>query len=103
MHPKFKMKNRVTNWSQYDRTLVQRGNITLWISAGAIKPWTPESSGRRGAPHKYSDLVIESGLTLRLIYGLLLRQAGGGLRSLLRSMELHLDAPDHITISRRSR
>ncbi len=75
----------------------------MWISEDAVKSWTPTRSGRRGAPLKYSDLAIETTLTLRLVYGLPLRQAEGFLRSLLQIMKLDLDAPDHTTLSRRSR
>ncbi len=35
-HPNYEMKCRVNNWAEYDRALVQRGDITLWISEGAI-------------------------------------------------------------------
>ncbi len=83
IHPKHKTKYRITNWADYDRALVKRGDITLWISKDAIKTWTPARSGRRGAPRKYSDLAIETALTLRLVYGPPLRQAEGFLRSLL--------------------
>ncbi|MFT5081074.1 MAG: hypothetical protein ACI84E_001732, partial [Planctomycetota bacterium] len=103
IHPKYKTKYRVTNWAEYDQALVKRGDITLWISENAIDVWTPAQSGKRGAPRKYSDLAIETALTLRLVYGLPLRQAEGFLRSLLNIMGLDLDAPDHTTLSRRSR
>ena len=97
------LTSRVTNWADYDKALVQRGDITLWISEDAIEAWTPARSGKRGAPRKYSDAAVETALTLRLIYGLPLRQAEGFLRSLLRIMGLDLNAPDHTTLSRRGR
>ncbi|MFT5290007.1 MAG: hypothetical protein ACI8QS_000889 [Planctomycetota bacterium] len=50
VHPKYKTKYSVTNWAQYDRGLVQRGDITMWISPAAIKAWTAKPTGRRGAP-----------------------------------------------------
>ncbi len=103
IHPKYKTKYHVTNWADYDRALVKRCELTLWISEDAIKSWTPTRSGRRGAPLKYSDLAIETTLTLRLVCGLPLRQAEGFLRSLLQIMKLDLDVPDHKTLSRRSR
>ena len=31
VHPKYKTKYHVANWSDYDRSLVERGNITLWL------------------------------------------------------------------------
>jgi hypothetical protein len=103
IHPKYKTKYRVTNWADYDKALVRRGDITLWISEDAVDAWAPKRSGKRGAPRKYSDLAIETALTLRLVYGLPLRQAEGFLRSLLAIMALDLEAPDHTTLSRRSR
>ena len=45
---------------------------------------------------------IETALTLRLVFGLPLRQAEGFLRSVLSLMSVDLEAPDHTTLSRRS-
>ncbi len=103
VHPKYKTKYRVANWAAYDKALVKRGDISLWLSEDAIRTWMPAHSGRHGAPRKYSGLAIETKLTLWLAYGLQLRRAEGFLRSLLRIMKLSLDAPDRTTFSRRSR
>ena len=100
--PKYKTKYHVANWPEYERALVQRGDITLWLSADAIAAWTPAPSGRRGGQRKFSDPAIETALTLRLVFGLPLRQAEGFLRSALSLMNVDLDAPDHTTVSRRS-
>ena len=102
VHPKYKTKYRVGNWAAYDRALVQRGDITLWMSADAIDVWKPAPSGRRGGQRKFSDVAIETALTLRLIFHLPLRQTEGLLRSVLSLMSVHLEAPDHTTLSRRS-
>ena len=102
VHPKYKTKYRVGNWAEYDRTLVQRGDITLWISTDAIDAWKPAPSGRRGGQRRFSDHSIETALTLRLVFNLPLRQTEGFLRSVLSLMGLDLDAPDHTTLSRRS-
>ena len=102
VHPTYKTKYRVGNWPEYERALVQRGDITLWLSAGATDAWTPSPSGRRGAARKFSDLAIETALTLRLVFGLPLRQAEGFLRSVLSVMRVDLEASDHTTLSRRS-
>jgi hypothetical protein len=75
----------------------------LWISEEAIEAWVPSSNGRRGAPQRYSELAIETALTLRLLFHLPLRQAEGFLRSLFDLMGLELEAPDHTSLSRRSR
>ena len=102
VHPKYKTKYRVSNWAEYDQALVQRGDITLWISEDAIASWKPAPSGRRGAQRKFSDHAIETALTLRLVFKLPLRQAEGFLRSVLSLLGFNLEAPDHTTLSRRS-
>ena len=102
VHPKYKTKYRVSNWADYDRALVQRGDITLWISEDAIASWKPAPTGLRGAQRKFSDQAIETALTLRLVFKLRLRQAEGFLRSVLSLMGVNLEAPDHTTLSRRS-
>lgn len=101
VHPKYKTKYRVNNWSKYDRALVQRGEITLWISEDAIEDWKPAASGGRGGQRKFSDHAIETALMLRLVFKLPLRQAEGFLRSILSLMDIDLEAPDHTTLSRR--
>ena len=102
VHPKYKTKYRVGNWAEYDRALVQRGDITLWISTDATDAWKPAPSGRRGGQRKFSDPAIETALMLRLVFKLPLRQAEGFLRSVLSLMSVDLEAPDHTTLSRRS-
>ncbi len=101
VHPKYKTKYRVSNWAEYDRALVQRGDVTLWISTDATGAWKPAPSGRRGGQRKFSDHAIETALTLRLVFDLPLRQAEGFLRSVLSLMDVALEAPDHTTLSRR--
>jgi hypothetical protein len=102
VHPKYKTKYRVKNWSTYDRVLVRRGDVTVWLSPEAIANWEPASVGRREGQVKYSDLAIETALTLRLIFNLPLRQTEGFLNSLFGMMDIDLAAPDHTTLSRRS-
>jgi hypothetical protein len=102
VHPNYKTKCRVTNWAEYERALVRRGNITLWISQDAIAAWKPTPTGRRGAQQKFSDHAIETALTLRQVFKLPLRQAEGFLKSILSLMDVDLEAPDHTTLSRRS-
>ena len=103
VHPKYKTKYRVTNWASYDRSLVRRGDVTLWFAPEAIDAWNARPTGRRGAQPQFSDVAIETALTLRLIFHLPLRQTEGFVRSILRLMGLDLEAPDHTTLSRRGR
>ncbi|MFT4840298.1 MAG: hypothetical protein ACJA0V_000320 [Planctomycetota bacterium] len=102
-HPKCKTKYRVGNWAGNDRSLVERGNLTVWLSPDLMAQWNVKSSRRRGGQRKYSDLAIQTVLTLRILFQLPLRQAEGFLRSLFDLMGLVLDVPDHTTLSRRGK
>ena len=97
-----KTKYRVANWLTYNQALVRRGDVTLWLASEAIAAWTPRRSGHRGGQRRYSDLAIETALTLRLRYHLPLRQAEGFLHALFGIMRLDLSVPDYTTLSRRS-
>ena len=70
----------------------QRRDVTVWLSSEAIAAWTPRRSGRRGGQRRYSDLAIETALTLRLLYHLPLRQAEGFLHALFGMMRLNAGA-----------
>ena len=62
VHPTYKTKYRVANWPAYNRALVRRGDVTVWVSSEAIAAWTASRSGRRGGQRRYSDLAIETAL-----------------------------------------
>jgi Transposase DDE domain len=101
-HPKYKTAYRVTNWHEYDQSLRDRDDITVWISQDAIDAWTPPQTGKRGAQPLYADIAIETALSLRLLFRLPLRQTEGFLSSVLRLIGLTLPCPDHTTLSRRN-
>ena len=102
-HPKYKTSYRIKNWSEYEQSLRNRGDITIWLSRDAVDAWTPPKNGKRGGQPIYSDIAIETSLTLRLVFHLPLRQAEGFLKSILKLMDLYLPCPDHTTVSRRNR
>ena len=62
VYPKYKTRYHVGNWPEYDRALVQRGDVTLWLAADAIDAWKPEASGRPGGQRRFSDAAIETAL-----------------------------------------
>ena len=101
-HPKYKTAYRLKNWRQYDQSLRDRGDITLWLSQDAIDAWAPPMTGKRGAQPVYSDIAIETALALRLLFHLPLRQTEGFLHALLTLMDVTLPCPDHTTLSRRN-
>ena len=101
VHPKYTTKYHVGHWSAYDRALVQRGEITVWLAPAAIATWEAVGGGTRGGQRQYADLAIETALTRQLIFHLPLRQTEGVLTSIFRMLGLDLSAPDHTTRSRR--
>ena len=69
-------KNR--NWTQYNESLVNRGNITFWFSDDVLKLWNHRNQGcRRGRPFVYSDTAIETLLIVREVFHLTYRSAEG--------------------------
>ena len=68
VHPKYTTTYRVGNWAEYDRALVRRGDVTLWLTPDAIATWAAAGVGRRSGHLQYSDLAIETALTLSLIF-----------------------------------
>ncbi|WP_234888733.1 transposase, partial [Aeromonas caviae] len=51
-----KPKHKISNWKQYNQALVQRGSLTIWMDASAIRRWHCHTHhGRRGRGFHYSD------------------------------------------------
>ena len=98
-----KQRYRVRNWPEYEAGLRNRGDLRLWFSEEAIGAWRAPIGEKPGGQPVYSDLAIEAALTVRLVYGLALRQTEGFLRSVSALLGLGLRIPDHSTLSRRSK
>lgn len=95
-------KYRIRNWTEYNAGLKQRGSITFWLDEGVIAKWlNTEKTGKRGSSKTYSDLAIETVVTLKSIYHLAGRQAVGFVGSVFKLLQVDLTIPDHSTLSRR--
>src|ERR1700737_1277785 len=94
-------KYKVTNWPEYDAALVRRGSLTVWLTDEAIAAWHAPATGKRGGQRTYSDLAIETGLALRLVLRLGLRQIEGTLGAIAHLLGIDIKIPDHTTFSRR--
>lgn len=101
--PRSKTVYHVRNWSSYDKALVNRHSVTLWISEDVKKNWKHSGPKQRGAQFTYTDQAIETMLMLKEIYHLTNRGVEGFVRSLFESMEIDLPVPDHTTISTRGK
>ena len=72
-----RQKYRVTNWRDYDAALRNRGSLTIWFTEDAIAHWRAQPRTTPGGQRHYSDLAIETALTLRAVLRLALRQSEG--------------------------
>lgn len=99
-----KITYKVRNWKQYNRALINRGNLTLWFSEDAIESWYSQNEGRqgRGRGFTYSDACIELALTLRSLFRFPLRATQGFLEGLVQLMNLNLQVPHYSSLSRRA-
>jgi len=61
-HSRRKELCRVRNWSEYDRALVNRGSLTIWIAEEALAEWETDGPKQRGAQFGYSDFAMEMAL-----------------------------------------
>ena len=95
-------KRRVTNWSEYNEALRQRGSLTVWFTDEAIAAWKAAPRTTPGGQPHYSDLAITTALTLRAVFHLALRQTEGLIGSILQLLGLDLPVPDFSTLSRRA-
>jgi hypothetical protein len=92
-------KYKTKNWSSYNDSLKQRGSLSIWVDPDMV--WTPPPSGKRGRQQHFSDAAIQTCLTLKVLFGMPLRQTTGFVQSLLRLVGLDCAAPDFSTLCRR--
>ena len=92
-------KCKVTNWPEYNESLVKRGDVTLWLEEDVILSWQHENSESKvGAPYTYSDEAILCLLSMREVFRLTYRQTEGFGRSLVRLMGVDLKIPDYLSL-----
>ena len=94
---------RVTNWKEYNESLVRRGDVTLWFSEDALASWEHANQGVKvGRPFTYSDGAIECLLTLRELFRLPYRQTEGLGRALVKLLEADVAIPDFTSLAKRA-
>ncbi len=57
-----KTQYRIRNWKDYNKSLIQRGSITVWFSPDALNKWLAAPTGKRGRLSTYSDDAILTAL-----------------------------------------
>lgn len=99
-----KVSYRVKNWKDYNQSLINRGNLTLWFSEDVVKGWyqEPQKTKKRGRRFTYSDTYIELALTLRTLFRFSLRATQGFLEGLVSLLGLDLKVSHYSRLSRRA-
>ncbi len=92
---------KTRNWPSYNQALKRRGSLTIWFDPAIT--WEAAPTGKRGRQPDYSDAAIQTCLTMKVPFGMALRQTTGFVESLLRLIGLDWAVPDFSTLSRRQR
>ena len=92
---------RTTNWSTYNKALINRGNISIWFESAT--QWYALSIGKHGRNQTYSDAAIQCCLMIKSLFRLSLRMVTGFVQSLIKLCGLDWTAPDYSTICRRQK
>lgn len=97
-----KDKYKVRNWGIYNKSLIKRGSLEVWIDEDAVGNWHYSGPTQRGAQFQYSDACITYLLQLKVVFNLRYRQLEGFANSLLKLMEVDFKSPSYTQISRRA-
>ena len=94
---------RVGNWSEYNKSLINRGSLTVWFDQDSLQKWASTGEAKkRGRPQIYSDDAIVMLLVIREVFHLPLRALQGFAHSVFSLMGLDLQVPSYTQICRRS-
>lgn len=92
---------KTRNWASYNRALKERSSLTIWFDLSMA--WVAKPTGRRGRQPDYGAAAIQACLTMKVAFGMVLRQTTGFVESLLRLIGLDWSVPDFSTLSRRQK
>ena len=77
---------RTRNWPAYNEALKRRGSLTIWFDPAMN--WDAAPTGRRGRQRTYSNAAVQTCLSMKVLFGMALRQTTGFVESLLRLVGL---------------
>lgn len=72
---------KTRNWPDYNEALKRRGSLTIWFDP--TMTWDAVTTSRGGRQRTYSNAAIQTCLTMKVLFGMALRQATGFVESLL--------------------
>lgn len=89
------------DWSKYNRTLVNRGNINLWVTPQALENWAAKKEKKNGHPFVYGNELIKGMCYIRFKFHLSLRETEGFFLSLMNCIDISFKAPCYTQLCRR--
>ena len=92
---------KIKNWRANNEVLKRRGSLAIWFDPEMT--WEAKPTGKRGRQPIYNDAAIKTCLTMKVLFGMALRQTTGFVESLLRLSGLDWSVPDFSTLSRRQK
>lgn len=96
-----KDKYRLTNWPDYNKALINRGFLTLWLDEDTLANWYFQGPRTPGGLIRYSDQCIQAALALKAVFRLAFRQIQGLIQSVLAIMKMDLQVPSYSQLCRR--
>ena len=100
--PKAKEQYRLSNWSEYNKSLKKRGSLTIWLDDQVENNWVYNGVRKPGGKQIYGEVAIAFCLTMRSLFDLPYRQTEGLVGSLLQLMRLSLPVPSYTQFNRRT-
>jgi transposase len=105
---------KIRNWPACNEALKRRGSLTIrWPTGDCLQSpqgwfdpgmgWEAEPTGKGGGQQSYSDAAIQTCLSMKVLFGMALRQTTGFVESLLRLVGLDWTVPGFSTLSRRQK
>ena len=92
---------RLTNWPEYNKALIDRGFVTLWLTEDTLANWYHQGPRAPGGLFRYSDRCIQAALALKAVFRLAFRQTQGLIQSVLATMKMTLQVPSYTQLCRR--
>ena len=92
---------KTLNWPACNKALKRRGSLTIWFDLDMA--WAAKPTGKRGRQPVYGDAAVQTCLTMKMLFGMALRQTTGFVESLLHLIGLDWAVPDFSTLSRRQK
>ena len=96
-----KAQYNITNWPEYNRSLINRGKLDLWIPNTVLENWYYQGENQQGAQYYYSDACMEMCQTVKIVFKLGYRQTQGFLESIFEMLQIELPVPSYSEMCKR--